>query len=123
MLDLNNTLESAIASGDSEHPFFPIGVYVPDYIATSTPTAILLTIFFGTVAAILASTKISLAHFNPRLTNRDVWTSTWFILCGFIHTFFEGKLLTRHYPSGISISLTVSHRLLLVLFTQHWQPD
>lgn len=100
MDDFNNTLAASTVISDArEHPFFPIDAYVPDYVATSTPTAILLTIFFGTVAAILALSKVSLTHFNRNLSNSDLWTTSWFILCGFIHTFFEGVYLPYSYPS------------------------
>ncbi|KAH6871676.1 3-beta-hydroxysteroid-Delta(8),Delta(7)-isomerase, partial [Thelonectria olida] len=90
MEDTKFPLASAIISDDPEHPFFPVHIKVPGYVATSLPTAALLTIFFGALAAILTTSKVFLKRSNPTLSKGEVWTASWFILCGFIHLFFEG---------------------------------
>jgi len=81
---------SVVVADAPDHPFFPISAPVPNYVAVSTPTAVLLTIFFGTLAVILGATKFSLERYRPSLPSGEVWAATWFILCGFIHSFFEG---------------------------------
>ncbi|KAH7117193.1 3-beta-hydroxysteroid-Delta(8),Delta(7)-isomerase, partial [Dactylonectria estremocensis] len=90
MEDTRAPYASAIVADDPQHPFFPVHVKVPGYVALSTPPAVLLTIFFGGLAGILATSKISLKRSHPTLSNGEVWTASWFILCGFIHLFFEG---------------------------------
>ncbi|KAH7248176.1 Emopamil binding protein-domain-containing protein [Fusarium solani] len=90
MEDTKIPLVSAIVSDDPEHPFFPAHVKVPGYVATSLPTTALLTIFFGALAAILTTSKVFLKWSNFILSKGEVWTASWFILCGFIHLFFEG---------------------------------
>ena len=75
------------------HPFFPSSIDVPGYVPTSVPTIVLLTIFFGSLGAIVTSTKLAIKRCQPALSKGDVWTASWFILCGCIHTFFEGMSL------------------------------
>lgn len=75
----------------NSHPFSPIIIVVPGFVATSIPTATLLITFFGGLAVILASSKYFLEQRQPSLSKGEVWTASWFILCGFIHTLFEGE--------------------------------
>jgi cholestenol delta-isomerase len=96
MEDTKIPLVSAIVSDDPEHPFFPAHVKVPGYVATSLPTTALLTIFFGALAAILTTSKVFLKWSNLILSKGEVWTASWFILCGFIHLFFEGMICSYH---------------------------
>lgn len=73
-----------------EHPFFPIHVTVHGYVPNTLPTAVLLITFFGSLAVIFAGSRYALRQRDPSLSSGDAWTASWFILCGFIHTFFEG---------------------------------
>ena len=80
-----------------EHPFSPLTVHLPNYVATTIPTVALLTIFFGGLAVIFGSIEIILKRSNPTLPNKQIRVTSWFVLCGFIHTFFEGSGLFPQY--------------------------
>ena len=85
---------------NSTHPFFPTTILVPDYIPQSLSTFSLLTIFSVGLAGIIHSSRVLLWAHQPHLTAGENWTATWFILCGFIHTFFEGKYISHYYLSA-----------------------
>ena len=89
---------SIIDTDSAEHPYFAINIRVPGFVTTSIPTAALLTIFFGSLAAIVVSTRALLKRSKIVLSSGDVWTVTWFMLCGFIHSFFEGVFWSHIYP-------------------------
>ncbi|ATY63362.1 3-beta-hydroxysteroid-Delta(8),Delta(7)-isomerase [Cordyceps militaris] len=79
-----------VVPANRSHPFYPVDLRVPGYIATSTPTAVLLTIFFGGLLMLITTTRYFLRGLKPQLSNGDTWTATWFVICGFIHSLLEG---------------------------------
>ncbi|TQS34476.1 hypothetical protein Golomagni_05138 [Golovinomyces magnicellulatus] len=82
------------------HPFYPVDSMVPGYVAISTPTVVLLMTFFGVVWMIFTVTNYSLRSLKPKLSKNDIWTASWFVLCGFIHTFFEGYFAYHSLQMG-----------------------
>ncbi|KAL2267791.1 hypothetical protein VTJ83DRAFT_5068 [Remersonia thermophila] len=86
---------SSAGSASPAHPYYPTtatigGGYTPNTL--STPT--LLAIFATGCTAILGATSLGVprlaARRGIRLSYADLGTVMWFVLCGFIHTFFEG---------------------------------
>ena len=73
------------------HPYYPPSAIITDYAANTLPTLTLLICFAAGCAAILTPTLILIRRTNPSLSNGEVATAMWFVLCGFIHFFFEGE--------------------------------
>lgn len=72
------------------HPYFPIGLALPTYAANSLPASTLVPIFAAGCAFIFLTTYITIQQTRPGLSNGAIATALWFVLCGFIHLFFEG---------------------------------
>jgi len=79
------------------HPFYPPELNLVGYIANEWPMAKLLTVFFGSVGAYLASTFFLTRAYNPKLGAKDLVCVVWFVLTGTIHFFFEGYFAMNHY--------------------------
>ncbi|KAL1835393.1 hypothetical protein VTJ49DRAFT_6818 [Mycothermus thermophilus] len=86
---------ASTGSSSPAHPYYPTtaaigGGYTPNTL--STPT--LLAIFATGCTAILGATYVGVPRFAAkrgiRLGCAEVATVMWFVLCGFIHIFFEG---------------------------------
>ncbi len=84
------TSPTLVVPANRHHPFYPVDSRVPGYIEITTPTVFLLIAFFGGVFIISTATKCIVQSLKPKISSSDVMISTWFVLCGFIHTFFEG---------------------------------
>ncbi|KAL1881467.1 hypothetical protein VTK73DRAFT_3529 [Phialemonium thermophilum] len=93
------------------HPYHPVGVEIPGYLANSLPVRTLLVSFFTGCAVILGTAFYFLQWKRPNLSRGDVLTGLWFALCGFIHFFFEGYFAYNFQTIGGS-----SH-----LFGQLWK--
>lgn len=75
----------------ADHPFHPMGVEIPSYLANTLSVPVLLATFFTGCAVILGSTYKLITWRNPNLGRKDLAVALWFTLCGFIHLFFEGQ--------------------------------
>lgn len=73
-----------------KHPYYPLGVEVAGYLANEWSVLTLLTIFATGCAAIFSCTYLIVTKIRPKLPTSELLTILWFVLCGFIHTFFEG---------------------------------
>ncbi|KAF7547918.1 hypothetical protein G7046_g8862 [Stylonectria norvegica] len=76
--------------GEPLHPYFPAGVNIPSYVANSMSTAALLAWFALGCSIIFLTTRLAIHRAHPSLESTERWTIVWFVLCGFIHLFFEG---------------------------------
>ncbi|KAL2913438.1 hypothetical protein HK105_207050 [Polyrhizophydium stewartii] len=92
---------TAAASSAVEHPFYPLGLSVPNYNGRTWTALEILSVFFGViVVAVIAGfvTVSRSAHYAPRRSppfgTRLVFL--WFLACGGIHTFVEGYFATFH---------------------------
>ncbi|CAM1508968.1 Fc.00g027070.m01.CDS01 [Cosmosporella sp. VM-42] len=72
------------------HPYFPLGVAIPTYAANSLGAGALVSIFAAGCALIFLTTHLIIQQANPGLSRGQAVTTMWFVLCGFIHLFFEG---------------------------------
>lgn len=84
---MNNTM-----SYDSvEHPYYPSDANIVGYVANESTVLSLLGAFIAGCAAIFGLTHLAVKRVNPRLPATEMITVMWFVLCGCIHLFFEGK--------------------------------
>ncbi|KAF9880073.1 emopamil binding protein [Colletotrichum karsti] len=72
------------------HPYFPLDTMLPGYAENKLGALALCSTFAAGTVAILAPTYKIIRRTNPNLSNGEVATALWFVLCGFIHFFFEG---------------------------------
>jgi cholestenol delta-isomerase len=83
---LDDVLEAAL------HPYYPLGVAIPGYVAKVLTTQEILGIFTTTCLGILIPTWLYIRHSRHDLPSSEVLTALWFVLCGFIHLGLEGKI-------------------------------
>ncbi|CZT49053.1 related to emopamil-binding protein [Rhynchosporium secalis] len=81
------------------HPYFPESLILSGgkYVANTWDVATLITIFFAGFAAIMSFTFMIAMNVNENLRKRDVGLVMWFVLCGWIHLFFEGYFMLNHH--------------------------
>ncbi|KAJ8121913.1 hypothetical protein ONZ43_g1756 [Nemania bipapillata] len=72
------------------HPYYPLGVAIPGYVAKTLTTQEILAIFTATCLGILIPTWLYIRHIRRDLPSSEVLTALWFVLCGFIHLGLEG---------------------------------
>ncbi|KAF2749403.1 EBDP4, emopamil-binding protein [Sporormia fimetaria CBS 119925] len=72
------------------HPYYPIEAEIVGYLANEWDTLTLLFAFAGGCTAIFSVTYMIVKRLRPNVSYSDLATVMWFVLCGFIHFFFEG---------------------------------
>ncbi|KAF2119988.1 3-beta-hydroxysteroid-Delta(8),Delta(7)-isomerase [Lophiotrema nucula] len=72
------------------HPYYPIEAEIVGYIANRWNTLELLLMFGSGCAGIFGITFAVVKKLRPNGSTGDLLTVLWFVLCGFIHLFFEG---------------------------------
>ncbi|RYC66049.1 hypothetical protein CHU98_g143 [Xylaria longipes] len=72
------------------HPYYPLGVVIPGYVAKVLTTQEILAIFTSTCLGILVPTWLYIRHTRSDLSSSEVFTALWFVLCGSIHLGLEG---------------------------------
>jgi len=82
------------------HPYYPTSIEILNFVANDQNTVELLAQFTALCAIILGSAWFLMSKIAPRLRTVDRWIATWFILCGFIHSFFEGYFAYNHARMG-----------------------
>ncbi|KAL6871876.1 Emopamil-binding protein [Trichoderma novae-zelandiae] len=99
-----------------DHPYYPLGVSIPDYVPNGLPLSRSLPLFgtlIGAVAisAFFLSGPRSGSASRRRVRSVDRFAASWFALCGFLHIVFEGYyILHRTNISGMN-----------TLFAQVWK--
>ena len=86
MAQITNSTSSALP-----HPYFPQTLALPTYAANELSLSILLSSFAVAATTVLWFASIFARTIRPKLSKIDLWTTQWFMLCGFIHLFFEGR--------------------------------
>ena len=80
------------------HPYYPIGILLSGgvFVENDWHFRTLVLTLAGACAVILAL-ALGIAHVvNPGLKNSDRLLVSWFVMCGFIHLFFEGYFVVNH---------------------------
>lgn len=78
------------------HPFHPLGIEVTNYLANEWGVLTLLSAFAACCASVFAATYVVVMRVRPTMSRGELLTILWFVLCGCIHTFFEGYGMYLH---------------------------
>ncbi|KAI1117102.1 emopamil binding protein [Nemania sp. NC0429] len=81
---------NGIPDDPRQHPYYPLGVAIPGYVANALTTREILAIFTTTCLGILIPTCLYIRRARRDLPASEVFTVLWFVLCGFIHLGLEG---------------------------------
>ncbi|KAK9414171.1 putative Emopamil binding protein-domain-containing protein [Seiridium unicorne] len=87
------------------HPYYPLDVEIPHYVANTTPVPVLLAALAGMLGSVLLATSTLALRFNPGLTRGELVVFCWFVLCGSLHCFFEGYFVFNHATVASSQNL------------------
>jgi cholestenol delta-isomerase len=63
------------------HPYYPLGVDIPNYTANTTPVPVLLASLGGMLGGVLLATSVLALRVNPGLTKSNLAVFCWFVLC------------------------------------------
>ncbi|ROT40454.1 3-beta-hydroxysteroid-Delta(8),Delta(7)-isomerase [Sodiomyces alkalinus F11] len=105
------------ASAIPSHPYYPLGVDLPDYVPNTLDTLSILAIFSTTLAAVLLPVLIFIRRYNPKLSASEIAIALWFVLCGVIHLGLEGYFVLNH------TSITSQHATLAQLWKEYSLSD
>ncbi|KAF2124632.1 Emopamil-binding protein [Dothidotthia symphoricarpi CBS 119687] len=83
-MSFNSTIPGAL------HPYYPVGVEITGYLMNFWNTVELLSMFTAGITVIFSATYVITKRLRPTVSTGDLSTIMWFVLCGFIHSFFEG---------------------------------
>ncbi|KAF1952268.1 EBDP4, emopamil-binding protein [Byssothecium circinans] len=72
------------------HPYYPIEAQIVGYVANKWNTFELCSLFATGCAVIFSITYMIVKKVRPNVSVSDLTVILWFVLCGFIHLFFEG---------------------------------
>ncbi|KAK0722810.1 cholestenol delta-isomerase-like protein [Lasiosphaeria miniovina] len=80
------------------HPYYPPHVVVQGYAPNTLSVVALVTAFAGVIAAFLVFALALARRLSPGLKRRRAEQAAfcWFVLCGFLHCFFEGYFVLNH---------------------------
>lgn len=97
---------AAAAAMDPLHPYHPLGVAIPGYVANEMATVTILAYFAVGCSLVLGATAVVVLKYavpryaageqgrgGRRISTGEVATAMWFVLCGFIHIGMEGEFL------------------------------
>ncbi|GAP87411.1 putative emopamil binding protein [Rosellinia necatrix] len=90
-----NTSMGDVLGAPPLHPYYPLGVEIPGFVAKVLTTQEILTIFTTTCLAILVPAWLYTRYTRHDLPASEVFVVLWFVLCGFIHLGLEGYF-ARH---------------------------
>ncbi|KAI9892708.1 MAG: hypothetical protein M1814_001128 [Vezdaea aestivalis] len=96
---------SSIFKGAPLHPYSPATAIIAGYADNEMSVPLLLVIFAGVCAGIIAFTLAVVSYVQPQMRGSEKATVFWFTLCGCIHFFFEGYFAVNHASMGPSQSL------------------
>ncbi|KAL8416110.1 hypothetical protein RB596_006603 [Gaeumannomyces avenae] len=74
----------------SAHPYSPVGVEIPGYVANTLTTPVIFAIFASTLSAVLLPAAYRIRRARPDLPASEMATAIWFVACAVIHFFLEG---------------------------------
>ncbi|KAI1846604.1 hypothetical protein JX266_007177 [Neoarthrinium moseri] len=87
------------------HPYYPPTIDLPAYAPNEIAVPYLISSFAGASVFVFALTTSLARHVRPSISNGELWTARWFMLCGCIHLFFEGYFAfnNAHMPSRTTL--------------------
>ncbi|KAI8959755.1 EBP-domain-containing protein [Daldinia sp. FL1419] len=78
------------------HPYYPVGVTIPNYASNEASVPVLLASLSGMLAFALLGASALALRVNPKLSNTNLVRFCWFVLNGCLHCFFEGYFIFNH---------------------------
>ncbi|KKP05351.1 hypothetical protein THAR02_02540 [Trichoderma harzianum] len=97
-----------------DHPYYPLGVSIPDYRPNDLPLSRSLPIFGALLGSVVVPAYLlagSGSGSRRRVRPIDRFAASWFALCGFLHIAFEGYYILHR--------TTISSKN--TLFAQLWK--
>ncbi|KAF2276840.1 EBDP4, emopamil-binding protein [Westerdykella ornata] len=82
------------------HPYYPVEAEIVGYLANELNTFELCGAFAAGCAVIFSITYLVVKRTRPQISNSDLVTVLWFVLCGCIHLFFEGYYVYNFRAMG-----------------------
>ncbi|PVI00157.1 EBP-domain-containing protein [Periconia macrospinosa] len=92
--------ETVVTDALPLHPYYPLEATIVGYVANKWNTLELCSLFAAGCAVIFAVTYLIVKRVRPSLPLSDLTTILWFVLCGFIHLFFEGYFAVNFRRMG-----------------------
>ncbi|RKU42267.1 hypothetical protein DL546_005059 [Coniochaeta pulveracea] len=89
----------------STHPYYPEDASIPSFAPNTAPIPVLLGTFGGLIAVVVLTSLSIAKRLDSRLSTYDQLVFCWFVLCGFLHLFFEGYFVLKHASIPASQSL------------------
>lgn len=71
----------SFANMGSLHPYYPLGVNIPNYVPNNWSTLTLVSTFAATCTLILAAAKTIATKSNPQIPTSELTKVLWFTLC------------------------------------------
>ncbi|RMZ76379.1 hypothetical protein DV737_g4849, partial [Chaetothyriales sp. CBS 132003] len=94
-------------SAKPEHvPYYPLAVALPGFVKNDQSVSELLLKFGAACALVLGSTWVALNRWNGNLKPVDRDVVLWFVLCGCLHTLFEGYYVIHHASMASQMDVT-----------------
>ncbi|KAL7626206.1 hypothetical protein AAE478_002976 [Parahypoxylon ruwenzoriense] len=78
------------------HPYYPLGVAIPEYAANEAPVPVLLASLGGMLGFALVGASFVALRINPTLTKSNLAVFCWFVLNSCLHCVFEGYFVLNH---------------------------
>ncbi|KAI9844997.1 MAG: hypothetical protein M1837_005141 [Sclerophora amabilis] len=95
------TAETPSSPPPLDHPYYPIDAKIVGYLANTLSVPVLLCCFAGACVGIFGVTLLIIrGSGRKQLSKTDLATVLWFVLCGFLHLFFEGYFVLNHTSMG-----------------------
>ncbi|OIW33290.1 EBP-domain-containing protein [Coniochaeta ligniaria NRRL 30616] len=92
-------------TADTSHPYFPKDALIPNYMPNTASLEVILRGFAGLIVVFIASGLYVAKRINPALQIDELAAVAWFLLCFFLHAFFEGYFVLYHNSLAASQSL------------------
>lgn len=64
-----------------QHPYYPLHLEIPSYLANQWDTLTLVSLFASGCTVIFLVTYLLVMRVQPKITNGDLLTVMWFVLC------------------------------------------
>jgi cholestenol delta-isomerase len=97
---LNAVAQNASAVVHPTHPYFPLAIEIPGYTENDWNVPTLLALFCICCSQPFALTYLLVSRLRPNLPTSELLTLLWFVLCGCIHSFFEGYYVYNFRAMG-----------------------
>ncbi|KAI6354455.1 hypothetical protein MCOR25_008598 [Pyricularia grisea] len=85
------------------HPYYPLGVAIPDYKANTISTLEIFAIFATACSGALLLALFLIRTVRPQISTGELSRALWFMLCGSIHLVLEGHFALNHVAGSSTV--------------------